>query len=374
MGLWNKLMNELIDIIDWVDNTNNTIVWKFPRYENEIKMGAKLIVRESQQAVFFNQGQMADVYTPGTYTLATENMPILTTLNGWKYGFHSPFKADVFFVSTKQFIGLKWGTQNPITLNGDRFGMVEMRAFGSFGFQITDAGKFVKEIAGTNSEYSTEKILTQLRGTVVAKFTDILGESDLTIDKIARNQDEIGKIAIDKLNQEFVSYGLRLTTFYVENVSMPEELKKEIFEYSRLNAIDMQKLAQFKTAKSIEKAAENQNGMPGMGVGMGVGMGLNQAMTNAFGHMNAAQNQMQQTTTTIQHTTPPPLTQFYSAVNGQQSGPYTVDQLAGLVSNGTIKRETLVWKTGMAEWAKAETVAEFSNIFLSTPPPPPPVG
>lgn len=370
MGLWNKLINELVDIIDWVDNTNNTIVWKFPRYDNEIKMGAKLIVRESQQAVFFNQGQIADVYTPGTYTLTTENMPILTTLRGWKYGFHSPFKADVFFVSTKQFIGLKWGTQNPITLDDERFGLIEMRAFGSFGFQITDAGKFVKEIAGTNSDYSTEKIITQLRSTVVTKFTDVLGESELTIDKIARNQDEIGKLAIEKMNQEFVNYGLRLTTFYVENVSMPEELKKDIFEYSRLEKLNMQKLAQLKTAQSIEKAAENQNGMPGWGVGMGVGFGLNQALNNTFGQMNAAQ----QTTTVTQHTTPPPLTQYYVAVNGKQSGPFTADQLNGLVNDGTIKRETLVWKTGMPEWAKAETVSDFASIFMNTPPPPPPVG
>lgn len=371
MSFWEKLKTELIDIIDWVDSTNNTIVYKFQRHDNEIKMGAKLIVRESQQAVFLNEGQTADVYKPGTYTLQTQNMPILATLKGWKYGFDSPFKADVFFVSTKQFIGLKWGTQNPITMNDERFGLVELRAFGSFAFQVTDAGKFIKEVAGTNSDYSTEKIVAQLRSTVVAKFTDVLGESNLTIDKVAGNQDEMSKMGLDKMNEDFTAYGIKLASFQVENISMPDELKKEVFEYSRLSKLDMQKLQQMKAAQALEKAAGNESGMPGWGVGMGVGMGLNQAFNNAFSGNNTNPQQQKEALQTQHINTPPPLTQFYSAVNGQQSGPYTLDQLAGLVSSGTIKRETLVWKTGMAEWVKAETVAEFSAVFMNTPPPPP---
>lgn len=364
MGFFSKILNEFIDIIEWVDNTNDTIIWKFPRYQNEIKMGAKLTVRESQQAVFLNEGTIADVFTPGMYTLETQNMPILSTLKGWKYGFNSPFKADVYFVSTKQFLNLKWGTQNPITLTDERFGMIELRAFGSYSFQINDAGKFIKEVAGTNTEFTTESIAGQLRSILINKFTDMLAESGITIDKVASNLEEISKLGLEKMNPDFNDYGITLTKFLVENVSMPEELKKEIFEYSRLDKINIQKLAQMKTAKAIEQAAENEGGVAGLGVGMGAGLGIGNMMTNAF-------NQPQTSTTNI---APPPLTQFFVAVNGQQSGPFGTDQLQGLVQNGTITRDTLVWKTGMAEWAKASTVAEFVTIFNTVPPPPPPVG
>ena len=146
MGILDTFRNEFIDIIEWTDNTQDTIVWKFPRFQNEIKTGAQLTVRESQVAVFLNEGKLADVYQPGRYELSTQNMPILSTLKGWKYGFNSPFKVDIFYVNTKQFTDQKWGTKNPITLNDPRFGMIEIRAFGNFSFRVTDAGKFMKEI------------------------------------------------------------------------------------------------------------------------------------------------------------------------------------------------------------------------------------
>src|ERR1700749_1979485 len=163
MGLFSKLMNEFVDIIEWVDDTTNTLIWKFPRYENEIKMGAKLTVRESQAAIFMNEGKIADMYGPGMYELSTQNMPILTTLKGWQYGFHSPFKADVYFVSMRQFTNQKWGTQNPVMLRDAEFGPVRLRAFGSYAFKVTDGGKFLKEIGGTNQEFTVEEINEQLR-------------------------------------------------------------------------------------------------------------------------------------------------------------------------------------------------------------------
>lgn len=172
MGLFDKLKSEFIDIIEWQDNTNDTIIWKFPRYQNEIKMGAKLTVRESQQAVFMNEGTIADVFQPGMFTLQTQNMPVLTTLKGWTYGFNSPFKADVFFVSTKQFIDQKWGTKNPITIDDQRFGMIELRAFGSFAFRVEDGAKFIKEVAGTDGQYTTDGVTGQLRSLIVTKFRD----------------------------------------------------------------------------------------------------------------------------------------------------------------------------------------------------------
>lgn len=364
MGLFDKLSHEWIDVIDWVDNTTDTVVWKFPRYENQIKMGAKLTVRESQQAVFLNEGTIADVYQPGMYTLQTENMPILSTLKGWKYGFNSPFKADVFFVSTKQFIDQKWGTKNPITLNDDRFGMIELRAFGSFAYRVVDAGKFIKEVAGTDGEYTTDEVNGQLRSLIVNKFTNATGQGNLPIEKFAANLEDLSKLCADKLNEDFDSYGLKITRFIIENVSMPDDVKKEIFDYSRLNKIDMQKLAQFRTTESIEKAAEN-TGIGGMGVGMGVGMGMGRIVT---GMMHDTTEQLNAPPP------PPPIVQFFTAVNGQQHGPYGLDQLPQLIQAGSVTRDTLVWKAGMANWVPASTVPELSGLFNNVPPPPPPVG
>src|ERR1035441_3317417 len=272
MGLFSKLKNELIDIIDWPESSGDTLVWKFPGYENEIKMNAKLTVRESQQAVFLNEGVIADVYQPGMFTLQTQNMPILSTLKGWKYGFESPFKADVFFINTRQFIDQKWGTKNPITLSDERFGMIELRAFGSFAYRVVDAGKFLKEVAGTEGEYTTDEVNGQLRSLIVNKFTNAAGQGNLPIEKFAANLDELSKLCTDKLNEDFDAYGLKITRFVIENVSMPDDLKKEIFDYSRLNKLDMQKLAQFRTTESIEIAAGNQGGIAGMGMGLGVGV------------------------------------------------------------------------------------------------------
>ncbi len=364
MGFFDKLSHEFIDIIDWTDNTNDTVVWKFPRYQNEIKMGAKLTVRESQQAVFLNEGTIADVYQPGMYSLTTENMPILSTLRGWKYGFNSPFKADVFLVSTRQFIDQKWGTKNPITLSDDRFGMIELRAFGSFAYKVVDAGKFIKEVAGTEGEYTTEEVNGQLRSLIVNKFSNAAGAGNLPIEKFAANLEELSKLCADKLNEDFTDYGLKITRFVIENVSMPDDVKKEIFDYSRLNKIDMQKLAQFRTTESIEIAAANQ-GIGGMGVGLGVGMGMGKIVTQSVSDASQQLNSPPP---------PPPVVQFFTAVNGQQNGPFGVDQLPLLIQNGTVKRETLVWKAGMANWAQASTIAELSSMFNSVPPPPPPVG
>ena len=356
MGLFDKLKNEFIDVIEWVDSSNNTIVWKFPRYQNEIKMGAKLTVRESQVAVFMNEGKIADVFQPGMYTLETQNMPIMSTLKGWKYGFNSPFKADVFFISTKQFIDQKWGTKNPITLSDPRFGFIEVRAFGNFAFRVNDGAKFIKEIAGTDTNFSTEEVTEQLRSLIVTKFTDAVGEGNIPIEKFAANMDELSKLGQTKLNEDFLEYGLTITKFLVENVSMPEELKKEIFNYSRLHAIDMQKLAQFNTANAIGDAAKNQ-GMGGMGVGMGVGMGMGNMVTNMMGN-NMNQNNV-----------PPPLTQFHVVVNGAQAGPFGIDQLKVMVTNGQLTRTTQVWKAGMAAWGAADGQAELVALFAAVPPP-----
>jgi membrane protease subunit (stomatin/prohibitin family) len=364
MGLFNKLRQEFIDIIEWVDATPDTIVWKFPRYQNEIKNGAQLTVRESQAAVFLDEGKLADVYGPGRHVLTTQNMPILTTLRGWKYAFNSPFKVDIYFVNTRRFIDQKWGTKNPFILNDPRFGFIELRAFGTYSFRVADPGKFIKEIAGTRPDFSTEDVAGQIRSLIVTRFTDAMAESQIPLEKFAMNLDELSQVGLQKLNAGFSDMGLEITAFLVENVSMPDDIKQEIFKYSRLQAIDPQKLAQFNMANAIGDAAKNE-GLGGAGVGMGVGFGMGNMMTNMFQQMNSAQQQ----NTQQGMNTPPPLTSYYVAINNQQSGPFTLQQIQSMIASGQIQRNTLVWKTGMPAWAGADTIAELASLFQNTPPP-----
>ena len=380
MGLFDKIKGEFIDIIEWLDDNHETIVWRFPRYQNEIKMGAKLVVREGQQAVFINEGKLADIFQPGTHTLTTQNLPILSTLKGWKYGFDSPWKAEVYFVSTTQFTDQKWGTKNPITVEDQRFGFIELRAFGNYNFRVTEAGKFIKEIVGTDGNFTIDEINGQLRTKIATNFGIVCTRENIPIEKFLSNFDELQGVFKEKLNTTFDSYGLLLTDFNLENVSMPEELKKEIFEYTRLNKIDMQKLAQMKTAKSIEIAAGNE-GIAGAGIGMGVGFGMGNMMTNMMGNMNPQQQQMNNQNPNMMNQgmggmntppPPPPVSMYFMAVNGQQAGPFNLQQLQAMIASGQFNAQTMVWKQGMAGWAAAGTVPELGGLFNQMPPPPPP--
>ena len=192
MGIWDKLKGELIDIIEWLDESTDTMVYRFERYNNEIKNGAQLIVRESQTAVFVNEGQIADVFGPGRYELTTANLPILATLQGWKYGFNSPFKCEVYFVNTKRFTDLKWGTMNPIPLRDNDFGIVRVRAFGTYGMRIADPGTFLKEVSGTNWEFTTDQITNQLRNFIVSAFTETVAEQKIPVLDLAAQYSEMG--------------------------------------------------------------------------------------------------------------------------------------------------------------------------------------
>ena len=365
-----KLSHEFIDIIEWLDNTNDTLVHRFERYQNEIKNGAQLVVREGQMAVFINEGQLADVFKPGTYTLNTQNLPILATLKGWKYGFNSPFKAEVYFVSTRLFTDEKWGTKNPITLSDDRFGLVEIRAFGTYAFKINDPGKFITDVVGTDSQFTSYEINEHLKSLISTRFTDTVGEANLPIQLYAANTTELSDTCKEVMQSEFNLVGIALERFYIENVSMPEELKKEIFEYSRLDKLDLDRLAKFKAAKAMEAAASNESGAAGAGMGMGMGFAMAQQMGNMFG-------QTQSTTTNTNNggaapATPPPLpqqTQYFYAANGQQVGPVTYEGLSGLFANKSIDANTLVWKQGMANWAALSTVPELQGLLGSMPPP-----
>lgn len=374
MGIWDKLRGELIDIIEWTDPTQDTMVYRFERYQNEIKNGAKLTVRESQMAVLVNEGQIADVYGPGMYELTTSNMPILSTLKGWKYGFNSPFKAEVYFFNTKNFTDRRWGTKSPIILSDERYGMLEIRSFGTYAIRISDPAKFLKEIVGTDGQFTTDEIDAQLRSIVVTRLTDAVGEARIPVEGFAGNVNELSEFALEQLQPEFEEYGLTLTKFLVENVSMPEEIKKEIFELSRLDKIDLHKLAQMKAAKAMEKAAENQGAA---GSAMGLGMGF--MMSNQAGGLFQQGQQGAQGGTptgasgaTAPKAGPPPLpgqTQYWAAINGQQAGPFDVTTIQKMINDQQISRDTLLWKEGMSEWSKAADIDDVRGFFGSVPPP-----
>src|SRR5215813_15303594 len=208
MGILDAMRTQFIEVIEWLDNSGNTMIYRFPVHDQEIKNGARLTVRESQAAIFVHEGQIADVFPPGLYTIDGGNTPILTKLGAWKYGFNSPFKAEVYFVNTKQFTDLKWGTPNPVMMRDTDFGMVRLRAFGIYSMRVKDPAAFVKEIAGTKARFETEDIEGQLKRTLVSGFSDALGESKIAALDLASNYDELGKFSKQKLQDEFKTLGL----------------------------------------------------------------------------------------------------------------------------------------------------------------------
>jgi membrane protease subunit (stomatin/prohibitin family) len=367
MGFFSSLRGEFIDIIEWTDDSNNTLVYRFERHDNEIKNEAKLTVREGQVAVFINEGKIADVFEPGMYTLNTQNLPLLSTLKGWKYGFDSPFKAEVYFINMRNFTDQKWGTKNPITLSDPRFGMLEIRAFGTYVMKVKEPTLFIREIVGTDGHFTTDEITNQLRSLIVTRFTDAIGEADLPVEKYAANTNEIAQLIKGIMQEDFDIYGIDLTNFLIENISMPDEIKTEIFELSRLNSIDLDKFAKIKAAKAMEKAAENESGTAGAGMGMGMGFAMANQMGNAFqGNTSTAANNP---------SGPPPIPQqaaFHVVLNGQQAGPYDMASLQQMIAQNQLTRESLVWKQGMTAWAAASQVSELANLFGSVPPPLPP--
>ena len=361
MGLLDKIKGEFIDIIEWLDSSDDTMIHRFERYNNEIKYGAKLVVRESQVAVFINEGQLADVFTPGTHTLETENMPILTTLKGWKYGFHSPFLAEVYFCNTKNFTDQKWGTKNPIMMRDADFGIVRIRAFGNYAMKIKDPVMFIKEIAGTDGSFTTDKINEQLKDITITRFTNALGQSKIPALDLASNYDNLSKFVFDKISPEFMEYGIELTKFLIENISLPPEVEAAMDKRASMGAIgNLNAYTQYQTANGIEAAANNPGGMAGAGVGMGMGF----AMANQMGQ-NMNQNQSVPPP-------PPPVTQFFVAVNGQQTGPFGEQQLQQMIQSGQVTKESLLWKNGMAAWTAAAQVSEVAHLFAQAPPPLPP--
>lgn len=368
--IWDKLRGELIDIIEWTDDSSDTLVYRFERYDNEIKHGAQLVVREGQQAVFINQGKLADVFKPGQYKLETKNLPILSTLLGWKYGFSSPFKAEVYFVSTRQFTDLKWGTKNPIILRDAEFGPVRLRAFGTYAMRIVQSDTFIREIVGTDSHFTTDEITDQLRNIVVSRFADILGESKIPVLDMASNYDELGKFITERIKVEFQNYGLNLTTLLVENISLPAEVEQAMDKRTSMGVIgNLDAFTKFQAAQAMEAASKN----PGGGAAEGMGLGIGFAMANQMANTMAPQPGGGQTAGQA----PPPVPHeaaaaIFVVAGGQQTGPFNENELEFKIRTGELTPDTLVWQQGMATWSKAGTVPTVSKLFGAAPPPVPP--
>lgn len=367
-----KAFGEFIDIIEWTDDTSDTMIWRFPRYNSEIKNGAQLTVRETQAAVLVNEGQFADVYQPGRYELTTANMPILTTLRGWKYGFNSPFKVDVYFVNTKQFLNQRWGTANPIMMRDPEFGPIRLRAFGSYNFRVqADPIPFIKNVAGTSGEFTTEGISEQLRNFVITKFTDYLGESKIAALDLAANMNEFSDELTLGLKNDFAEYGIELTRFLVENISLPEVVEEALDRRASMGVIgNMTAYTQMQFADSLKAGAENPSGGGHLASdAMGAGIGLAMAGQMAGQMINPQSGNAPGTT---HQSTPPPMPQqslFHVAVGGVQQGPFGLQQLQQMVQQGQLSRDTLVWTAGMSAWAAAGTVPALSSLFGAVPPP-----
>ena len=284
MGIFDILKGQLIDVIEWTDSSNDTMVYKYNMNGKEIMMGAQLTVRESQVAVFVNEGQIADMFAPGRYELQTSNMPIMTALKSWKFGFNSPFKADVYFINTKQFLDRKWGTSNPVMMRDAEFGMIRLRAFGIYSFRVTDAETFLKECFGTSALYKTEGVEGQIKRTLVSGLSDAIAESKIPALDLAANYDELSQYAMTGINAKLAELGLGLASFVIENISLPEEVEKAMDRRTSMGVVgDLNKYTQFQAAEAMREAANNPNGgMAGMGVGMGAGMTMAQMFTQSM--------------------------------------------------------------------------------------------
>ncbi|HEX3026542.1 MAG TPA: SPFH domain-containing protein [Clostridia bacterium] len=283
MGILNFVKSQFIEVIEWVDDSQDTMVYRFPVENKEIKMGAKLTVRESQLAIFVNEGKAADVFSPGLYTLETNNLPILTKLRSWPYGFNSPFKAEVYFFNTRQYTDQKWGTENPIMLRDAEFGMLRLRGFGIYSFRISNPLVFLQQISGTNGLFDTQSITGQLKRVIVSGLTDLLGELKIPALDLASNYDEISEQVQAKLSPKFEAMGLTLVSFYVENISLPEEVEKTLDTRTQMGMLgNLQQYAQFQAANSIPDAAKNPGGLAGAGIGLGAGAVMGSAFMQAF--------------------------------------------------------------------------------------------
>ena len=356
------LKGEFIDVISWLDDTRDTMVWRFERHDNAIKYGAKLTVREGQTAVFINEGQLADVFGPGLYELQTNNMPILTTLKSWDHGFSSPFKCEIYFVNTTRFNDLKWGTQNPIMCRDPEFGPVRIRAFGTYAMRVSDPAIFMKEIVGTDGEFTADEVTNQIRNIILQQMSQVLAKSGIPVLDMAANTMDLAKLVGTAIAPTIAAYGLTLPEFYIENVSLPDEVEKVLDKRTSMGIVgDLNKYMQFNAAEGLAQPGSAMGATMGAGMGMGMGMGMAQN-AGPWGAPAAAPPP------------PPPAAKaWHVADNGATKGPFSESDLAAMAAAGTMTRATQVWTAGQDAW-KPAAETELARLFAMVPPPPPPPG
>jgi len=342
MGFVDKLRAELVDVIEWVDDSRRTLVWRFPRYHNQIKSGAQLIVRPGQVAVFVHQGKIADVFSPGQHRLETRNLPVLSTLAGWKYGFDSPFKAEVYFVSTRQITDLRWGTPNPVPMRDRELGPVRVRAFGTYTLRTADPKTLLTQLVGTNGEYAADEVHELLRSIINQSLADVIAKAELGVLDLAAHYPELSEqvrmLVHERIDGE---YGLEIPQLVIVNISVPAEVEHALDARASMGVLgDLGAYQAYQVATATPVAAANPAG--GLaGAGVGVGMGLSIAGRFAPGGAGAPP--------------PPPLpAAWHVALQGQAIGPWSAEQLAQAVAAGRVGPDTLVWCAGMADWAAAD--------------------
>jgi len=365
MGLFDKLRGELIDIIEWVDDTRNTLVWRFPRYQNEIKQGAQLIVRPGQLAVFVLQGKIGDVFEPGTHTLNTQNLPILSTLAGWKYGFNSPFKSEVYFVSTRQITDLKWGTPNPIMLRDPEFGPIRLRAFGTYALKAVEPRALLTELVGTDGAVEADEITELLRSIITSAFSDMLAEKQVAALDLAAHyrefSDELRKYVQERVDDE---YGLEIPQLIIVNISLPEAVEKALDTRTSMGVIgDMGKFQQYSLGEAMRESATHGGGGDGLGMGLGLAMAGRMMTSPGIGFGAPAAGGPP---------APPMPPAWHVAVNGQTQGPFSPEQIQQGIQGGQINGKTLLWSPQLSGWTAAEQIPNWSSLFQRTVPPPPP--
>ena len=283
MGILDMIRGQFIDVIEWTDSSANTMVYKYDNRGKEIMMGAQLTVRESQVAIFVNEGKLADVFQPGRYELSTQNMPIMTALKSWKYGFNSPFKADVYFINTKQFLDLKWGTSNPVMMRDQDFGMIRLRAFGIYTFRVSDPVAFLKEVFGTSELFTVEGVEGQIKRTIISSLSDALAQSKIPALDLAANYEELSQYVLNMVAPKIAPLGLKLESFVIENISLPQEVEQAMDKRTSMGVLgDLNRYTQMQAADAMRDAANNPSGGAGMASGIGAGMAMGQMMQNAM--------------------------------------------------------------------------------------------
>jgi membrane protease subunit (stomatin/prohibitin family) len=363
MGFVDKLRGELVDIVESVDDSRNALVWRFPRYHNQIKNGARLIVRPGQTAVFVERGKVADVFAPGTYELATKNLPLLSTLQGWKHGFESPFKAEVYFVATRQITELKWGTPHPVILRDPKLGPLRVRGFGTYALRAKNPEALLAELVGTDGSFQADEIDVLLRSIIASEFSELIAKSKVPVVDLAENygrlSEELRRHVLARIDDE---YGLDLPQLVIVNISVPEQVERALDAGSSMEAIgDIDRYQRYQVGASIPTAAANPaGGLAGAGVGIGMGMAI------------AGASPVPKAPLPLIPPTPEEAVLWYVASDGRTQGPFTPEQIGRSAAAGQLTRDSLVWTAGMAGWTPMAQTRLASMLASQTPPPPPP--